>query len=297
MAPRKTATKSAAKTAKTAKTAKKTSKRASAASKGSKSSTGTKSATATVTETPVPAPEPAVAPAPVASEAPASSDQRSLADEVSAFRSQLRAMTDALRTAVKALDEASKSGRRAVRSKEHNPAEFNAQSDALRTLLRSLVDSSRGHVQTLDSLDRRVRTEMRTGGRKTRRPRDPNAGPTAFQIPLEVTPEFRKFVNKHKLNDGHGLGPNERVSRVQAGRMLNAYINESGLKDAKDGRLWTPDADLRSLFHLDEGVTYSDTKSNRAKGRVGQAIDTSGTLERWHIPSFMTRHFVTSTSS
>ena len=124
-------------------------------------------------------------------------------------------------------------------------------SDEFATLKSSLVDAL-ALVKTLTTavtaLERRVARDKKVADKKMRgkvkKPRDPNAPPTGFQKPINVSAELRKFLS---------LAPDELIPRTQVTSRINEYCKERGLQKQEDKRILMPDATLSKLLRLKKG--------------------------------------------
>ena len=112
--------------------------------------------------------------------------------------------------------------------------------DAL-TLVKSLTTA-------VTALERRCARDKKVADKKmkgkVKKPRDPNAPPTGFQKPLNVSAELSKFL---------GLAEGELIARTQVTSRINNYCKEKGLQKQEDKRILMPDTPLSKLLRLKKG--------------------------------------------
>jgi chromatin remodeling complex protein RSC6 len=98
------------------------------------------------------------------------------------------------------------------------------------------------------ALERRVARDKKVVDKKmknkVRKPRDPNAPPTGFQKPLEVSAELRKFL---------GITEGTLIARTEVTKKINAYCKEHNLQNQEDKRILLPDAVLTKLLRVKKG--------------------------------------------
>ena len=120
------------------------------------------------------------------------------------------------------------------------------------TLLKSQLSDALNLVKTLTTavtaLERRVARDKKVADKKmkgkVKKPRDPNAPPTGFQKPINVSAELQKFL---------GLAEGELIPRTQVTSRINDYCKEHGLQKQEDKRVLMPDATLTKLLRLKKG--------------------------------------------
>ena len=66
-----------------------------------------------------------------------------------------------------------------------------------------------------------------------------------FNIPRNITPEFRKFLN---------LADDELITRSQVNKKISEYVNANNLKNPENGRIIMVDDALRALLEPPEGI-------------------------------------------
>mgnify|MGYP001218243182 CR=1 FL=1 len=97
-------------------------------------------------------------------------------------------------------------------------------------------------------LERRVARDKKVADKKmkgkVKKPRDPNAPPTGFQKPINVSDELRKFL---------GLAQGELIPRTKVTSAINDYCKEHNLQKQEDKRVLMPDATLSKLLRLKKG--------------------------------------------
>ena len=82
--------------------------------------------------------------------------------------------------------------------------------------------------------------EKRVKGKK-RRVVNPDAPPSGFAKPGNVSDELRKFLN---------LGKDELIARTEVTKAINAYCKKHNLQNEKDKRQILPDTHLRKLLKM-----------------------------------------------
>jgi len=120
------------------------------------------------------------------------------------------------------------------------------------TTLKSQLNDAMTLVKSLTSsviaLERRVARDKKVADKKMRRKvkkvRDPNAPPTGFQKPINVSDELRKFLS---------LAPEELIPRTQVTSRINEYCKKHGLQKEEDKRILMPDTTLSKLLRLKKG--------------------------------------------
>ena len=120
--------------------------------------------------------------------------------------------------------------------------------------LKDQLNEAMTLVKTLTSaviaLERRVARDKKVVDKKmkgkVRKVRDPNAPPTGFQKPIEITPELSVFM---------GTPVGQKVARTAVTKQITAYCKEHGLQNPGDKRILLPDKVLLKL------LTYKPTKN------------------------------------
>jgi len=112
--------------------------------------------------------------------------------------------------------------------------------------VRETVASLLGHVKRLD---KRVHREIKDARKRKRRVKAEDGAegskprtPSIFERPVQVTDELCTFL---------GLAKGTLISRSQVTKLVNNYVKEKNLKEKHS---ITPDAALRALLALPEGV-------------------------------------------
>jgi len=123
--------------------------------------------------------------------------------------------------------------------------------DEFTSIKSSLVDALalvKTLTTTVTALERRVARDKKVADKKMRRKvkkvRDPNAPPTGFQKPINVSDELRKFLS---------LAPEELIPRTQVTSRINEYCKKHGLQKEEDKRILMPDTTLSKLLRLKKG--------------------------------------------
>ena len=119
---------------------------------------------------------------------------------------------------------------------------------ALRTQLSDALTLVKSLTSAVTALERRVARDKKVVDKKMKtkpkRVRDPNAPPTGFQKPLQVSPELQKFL---------GIGDGELIARTEVTKKINAYCKEHCLQKEEDKRTINPDATLTKLLRIKKG--------------------------------------------
>ena len=118
--------------------------------------------------------------------------------------------------------------------------------------LKTQLGEALSLVKTLTTavtvLERRVARDKKVADKKMKgqvqKPRDPNAPPTGFQKPINVSDELRKFL---------GLAQGELIPRTQVTSKINEYCKKHDLQKQEDKRVLMPDATLSKLLRLKKG--------------------------------------------
>ena len=99
----------------------------------------------------------------------------------------------------------------------------------------------------LTALERKVARDKKVVDKKmktkVKRVKDPNAPPSGFQKPLNVSSELRKFL---------GLNDSELIARTEVTKKINAYCKEHNLQQEEDKRKINPDAALKKLLKVNK---------------------------------------------
>ena len=123
-------------------------------------------------------------------------------------------------------------------------SEFRGLQDQLKGAL-ALVKSA---MSGLTALERKVSRDKKVVDKKmkvkVKRVKDPNAPPTGFQKPLNVSPELQKFL---ALPDG------QMIARTEVTRAINAYCKKHSLQKEEDKRTINPDKVLTKLLRIGKG--------------------------------------------
>ena len=123
---------------------------------------------------------------------------------------------------------------------ENYATEFTHLLDQLKTLQSSLKELTLYTAK----LEKRVAKEQRAVQKRVngkRRRTNPNASPSGFSKPGNVSDELRKFLK---------LGKGELIARTEVTKRINAYCKEHGLQGKDDKRVLKPDKTLKTLLRL-----------------------------------------------
>ena len=116
---------------------------------------------------------------------------------------------------------------------------------ALQTQLKDAMALVKTAMVGLSALERKVDRDNKVVDKKmktkVKRVKDPNAPPSGFQKPLNVSQELRKFL---------GLPEGELIARTQVTKSVNAYCKEHNLQNPEDKRIILADSTLRKLLKL-----------------------------------------------
>ena len=118
---------------------------------------------------------------------------------------------------------------------------------ALQTQLKDAMALVKTAMVGLTALERKVARDKKVVDKKmktkVKRVKDPNAPPSGFQKPLNVSPELRKFL---------GLNDSELIARTEVTKKINAYCKEHNLQQEEDKRKINPDAVLKKLLKVNK---------------------------------------------
>jgi len=123
------------------------------------------------------------------------------------------------------------------------------------TTLKSQLGEAMTLIKSLTSavvaLERRVARDKKVVDKKmkgkVKKIRDPNAPPTGFQKPIEITPELSVFM---------GTPVGQKVARTAVTKQITAYCKEHDLQNPEDKRILLPDKVLLKL------LTYNPKKNS-----------------------------------
>jgi len=89
--------------------------------------------------------------------------------------------------------------------------------------------------------DQRV-LQKRVNGKRRRT--NPNASPSGFSKPGQVSDELRTFLK---------LGKDDLIARTEVTKRINTYCKQNGLQGEKDKRILKPDKALQKLLRIGKG--------------------------------------------
>jgi len=104
------------------------------------------------------------------------------------------------------------------------------------------VNGLRSDIKSLTKMVRKIKSHIEDPTGEKKASRSANNG---FNRKQNVSDELRRFLN---------MAPDEKISRSEVTKGINAYIKKNGLKDAANGRRIILDDELRALLRPDEGV-------------------------------------------
>ena len=125
---------------------------------------------------------------------------------------------------------------------------YNEEFKTLNTQLKDAMALVKTAMSGLTALERKVARDRKVVEKKMKtkqkRVKDPNAPPSGFQKPLEVSPELRKFLS---------LPAGELIARTEVTKKINAYCKEHNLQKEDDKRKIMPDSTLKKLLKVGKG--------------------------------------------
>ena len=126
--------------------------------------------------------------------------------------------------------------------------DYSDEFSALRSQLSDALSLVKSLTSAVVALERRVARDKKVVDKKmktkVKRVRDPNAPPTGFQKPLNVSDELRKFL---------GIAEGELIARTEVTKAINAYCKEHSLQKEEDKRTIKPDKVLTKLLRIQKG--------------------------------------------
>ena len=137
--------------------------------------------------------------------------------------------------------------------------EYDAELVVLQGQLRDAMALVKTAMTGLTALQKKVAREKRVVDRKmngkVNKPKDPNAPPTGFEKPVNVSTELGGFL---------GLKKGEQISRANVTSRVSAYCKEHKLQKETDGRYIFPDQKLSKLLSIDQGkeITFFDIQKH-----------------------------------
>jgi len=133
-----------------------------------------------------------------------------------------------------------------------NLLDYESEMREMEEQLKTVMATVKSVLSNLSSLQKKVAREKKVVDRKMRgkvkKVKDPNAPPTVFEKPVEISPELSEFLGTKK---------GEKVSRANVTSRVSAYCKESGLQNKSDGRKIVPDSKLSKLLNIQQGVEMS----------------------------------------
>jgi len=126
--------------------------------------------------------------------------------------------------------------------------DYDAELLVLENQLRDAMNLVKSAMSGLAAHKRKVARERKVVDKKMRgkvkRVKDPNAPPSGFEKPIEISSELSKFLGRKQ---------GELVSRTNVTSQLSAYCKEHGLQKKEDGRIIVPNAALAKLLNIKKG--------------------------------------------
>ena len=126
--------------------------------------------------------------------------------------------------------------------------DYSEEFSTLRSQLGDALVLVKSLTSAVVALERRVARDKKVVDKKmktkVKRVRDPNAPPTGFQKPLNVSPELRKFL---------GIAEGELIARTEVTKAINVYCKEHKLQKQEDKRTINPDKVLTKLLRIQKG--------------------------------------------
>jgi chromatin remodeling complex protein RSC6 len=136
-----------------------------------------------------------------------------------------------------------------------NLLDYEDEMVVLQNQLRDAMALVKTAMTGLTNLQKKVAREKKVVDRKmkgkVKKEKDPNAPPTGFEKPVNVSPELGNFL---------GLKKGEQISRANVTSKVSAYCKEGGLQKKTDGRYIFPDEKLAKLLNIQSNseITFFD---------------------------------------
>ena len=140
-----------------------------------------------------------------------------------------------------------------------NLLDYSSEMSAMEEQLRTAMAAVKVALTNLTALQKKVAREKKVVDRKMRgkvkKEKDPNAPPTGFEKPVNVSTELGSFL---------GLKKGEQISRANVTSKVSAYCKEAGLQKKTDGRYIFPDDKLAKLLNIDSGkeITFFEIQKH-----------------------------------
>ena len=140
-----------------------------------------------------------------------------------------------------------------------NLLDYETEMVALQNQLRDAMALVKNAMTGLTNLQKKVAREKKVVDRKmkgkVKKEKDPNAPPTGFEKPVNVSLELGSFL---------GLKKGEQISRANVTSKVSAYCKEGGLQKKTDGRYIFPDEKLAKLLNIQSGseITFFDIQKH-----------------------------------
>lgn len=137
--------------------------------------------------------------------------------------------------------------------------EYDEELVVLQNQLKEALNLVKTAMTGLSTLQKKVVREKRVVDRKmkgkVKKEKDPNAPPTGFEKPVNVSVELGAFL---------GVKKGEKISRANVTSKVSAYCKGSGLQKKTDGRYIFPDEKLSALLKIDQGkeITFFDIQKH-----------------------------------
>lgn len=120
-----------------------------------------------------------------------------------------------------------------------------AKVDDLASSIKTFDDTLKGITKLIKKIAKHFDISTSGTGVSTTRTGGANSG---FAKPSVISAELAKFV---------GVEPNTMMSRVEVTRAISAHVKTHKLQDHVDKRIISPDLELRNLFKIKEGDTFT----------------------------------------
>lgn len=184
-----------------------------------------------------------------------------------------------------------------TREVEEVPQEITsmARLEIVETYIRDTIKVLQGLLRTdFKEIRSQLRKEQKSNSR--RRPRDPNApkrAPFGIVQEVEITDEFRKFLDTHNLVDktGKSLESGALCRSTRGTSFICDYVKKKGLSDKDNGKNFHPDKALSKLLDLKTPRYYKKSPKNDKDGLTGKTIPVD-TLSYSRLQTFLAPHFI-----
>ena len=120
-----------------------------------------------------------------------------------------------------------------------------AKVDDLVSNVKTFDDTLKGITKLIKKIAKHFEISTSGTGVSNTRTGGANSG---FAKPSQISAELAKFV---------GVEPKTMMSRVEVTRAISAHVKSHQLQDQADKRIISPDLELRNLFNIKDGETFT----------------------------------------